>query len=63
MVFGGNLGEWCKWGTRMYFNELKGPIFEVKTVKNDVETVEKQRSSEKPHVSTGFVRSPDSADV
>jgi len=25
--------------------------------------VEKQRSSEKPHVSTGFVRSPDSADV
>jgi len=47
----------------MYFYELKGPIFEVKTVKNDVETVEKQRSSEKPHVSTGFVRSPDSADV
>ncbi|MCX5880535.1 MAG: hypothetical protein NTU74_01565 [Deltaproteobacteria bacterium] len=44
----------------MYFYELKGPIFEVKTVKNDVETVEKQRSSEKPYVSTGFVRRPDS---
>jgi hypothetical protein len=63
MVFGENLGEWCKWGTRMYFNELKGPIFDVKTGKNDVETVVKQRSSEKTYVSTGFMRRPDSAGV
>ena len=27
MVFEGNLGKWCKWGTRIYFNEWKGPIF------------------------------------
>jgi hypothetical protein len=30
MVFGGNLGEWCKWVTRMEFNVWKGPIFEIK---------------------------------
>ena len=30
MVFGVNLGEWCKWVTRMYFYVLKGPIFHVK---------------------------------
>jgi hypothetical protein len=52
MVLGGNLGEWCKWSTRMYFYEVKGPIFEVKTVKNDVETVGKQRSSGNSYDST-----------
>jgi len=36
MVFGVNLGEWCKWVTRMYFYVLKGPIFDVKTGKNDL---------------------------
>ncbi len=29
MVFGGNLGEWCKWVTRMYFYVWEGPIFDV----------------------------------
>jgi len=63
MVFGENLGGWYKWSTRMYFYVLKGPIFDIKTGKNDVETVGKQRSSEKPYDATGFVRRPDSADA
>ncbi len=49
MVFGVNLGEWCKWVTRMYFYVLKGPIFHVKTANNDIKTVGKQRSSEKSY--------------
>ena len=35
MVFGGNLGEWCKWGTCNELNEQKGPIFNVKRDQND----------------------------
>ena len=35
MVFGGNLGEWCKWVTRMYFYVWEGPIFDVKWRQND----------------------------
>ena len=29
MVFGVNLGGWCKWGIRMDLNDRKGPIFDV----------------------------------
>ena len=47
--FGVNLGERCKWVTRMYFYVLKGPIFHVKTANNDIKTVGKQRSSEKSY--------------
>jgi hypothetical protein len=49
MVLGVNLGEWCKWVIRMYFYVLKGPIFHVKTDRDDVKTAEKQRSSEKSY--------------
>jgi hypothetical protein len=47
MVFGVNLGEWCKWGSRMYFYVLKGPVFDVKRDQFDVERKPKMTGKKK----------------
>ena len=47
MVFGGNLGEWCKWGTCNELNERKGPIFSVKRDQNDEKSKNKSRNDGK----------------